>query len=200
MNVDSSSPQSDTKSLPRVIISHGTKGSADGNWFPSVKAELSRHGITCLIPSYPTPEAQNLENWSKVFSSEVGSLTPNDILIGHSLGAAFTLRLLEQVPTTPVKAVFLIAGFTAEIGISEYDLLNSTFIQGSFDWDLIKNQSNKFVCISGQNDPYVPLDLGQALADSLATELILIENGRHLNLEAGYSEFPYLVEQVLRVV
>ena len=46
------------------------------------------------------------------------------------------------------------------------------------------------------DDPYVPMRFAQDLADNLGAEIDIIENGKHLNGPAGYTDFPYLLQQI----
>jgi predicted alpha/beta hydrolase family esterase len=68
-------------------------------------------------------------------------------LIGHSLGATFLLRVLERQKTAVARSVF-VAGLLGPIGIAEYDQLNSTFIETSYDWATIKSNAGAVVCFS----------------------------------------------------
>ena len=46
------------------------------------------------------------------------------------------------------------------------------------------------------NDPYVPLEKGVALANGLGSEVILVEGAGHFNVEAGYTRFERLLEDM----
>ena len=181
----------------KIIIAHGTGGSPSINWFPWLSQELHTLGQTVITPKFPTPEGQSLESWLKTFEASFGFSNINDdcIVIGHSIGAAFVLRLLEQTKT-PVKASFLVASFIQELGLPEYDILNKSFIAGSFDWETIKEHSHNFFVYHADNDPYVPLNCGQTVASALNIPLTLIPNGGHLNAESGYTQFPEILSSI----
>ena len=183
----------------RVLVTHGTMGSPDGNWFPWLARELAAKGTKVLIPQYPGPEGQNLENWLKTQHDYVGALSEGDILVGHSIGAAFTLRLLEHSEIT-VKAAILVSGFSHQLGLADFDPLNATFIEAPFDWVQIRKHAKTFVSFSGSDDPYVPLEYGRELASNLGIEARVIEHGGHLNAESGYSQFPELLMEICRLL
>lgn len=180
----------------RVIIVHGSYGKPEGNWFPWLKHQVEALGHMAIVPKFPTPEGQSLAAWIDVFHSEAGVLTPETILIGHSLGAGFVLNLLEESPLQ-IRATFLIAGFLGALDLPDYDYINATFVSKEFNWPLIKRNAGDVFVISGDDDPYVPIARGRAIADALAVKLLVVPGGKHLNSENGYTSFP-LLESKLR--
>lgn len=177
--------------IEQVVILHGTKGSADGNWFPWLAAELRSAGVVVTIPQLPTPEGQSLENWQRSFTASVGEIGSGTTVIGHSNGAVFLLRLLERAQV-PIRLAVFVAGFCGPLGLPEYDLLNSTFVDGPFDWTAIIRNAPRRVCLIGEHDPYVPEREGRRLAAHLGVRPQVIANGGHLNAEAGFHTFPQL--------
>ena len=119
--------------MVNIFIIHGTGGNPQGNWFPWLKEELEKLGHKVFVPKFPTPENQSLENWLKVFEEYKQYLDENTIVIGHSLGPAFILNILEK-QEKPIKAAFLVAGFTGLLNNPQFDELNKTFTDKEFDW------------------------------------------------------------------
>jgi len=181
----------------RAIIAHGTKGSPAGNWFPWLIRELQSNNIEALAPRYPTPAGQSLNSWFRVFDQAAGELKPDDVLVGHSLGAAFSLRLLER--GGKALGVFLVAGFARRIGVEEYDVLNSTFVDPSFLWPTIKAAAGTIKVYCGDNDPYVPFEASMQMADALGVKAEIIPGGRHLNEESGWLRFPRILDDLLKL-
>jgi predicted alpha/beta hydrolase family esterase len=179
--------------MKRIIIFHGTCGSPDGNWFPWLSEEFSKEGYDVFIPKMPTPENQSLENWFKSFYAHCEELLEDDILIGHSLGAVFILRLLEQSLIT-VKAAVYVSGFTGKLELPDFDSLNYTFIEEKFAWEKIRSGAREHFCIYGEDDPYVPLAQSCELANFLGVESVMVPAGGHLNIDSGYAEFPLLLD------
>jgi len=184
--------------MKKAVIIHGTKGSPEGNWFQAVAAELDAQGFHTFVPQFPTPEGQNLDNWLATFESEIGELDQHSILIGHSVGAVFVLRLLEMIQI-PVHTAVFVAGFTGRLGLPEFDALNATFVSTQFDWEKIGSNASHFICLSGSNDPYVPFEQGKQIANSLGVPHLVIDGGGHLNSESGYRSFPRLLEELSSV-
>lgn len=93
----------------KIAILHGTKGTPEANWFPWLASKLENLGHEVIVPRFPTPENQSLIVWRDVFVQSFGQLTKDTILIGHSIGAVFSLRLLEM-STCQIAATLLVAG------------------------------------------------------------------------------------------
>ena len=176
----------------RVIVLHGTMGNPSGNWFPWLKNSLLPLSVNVHVPLFPTPEDQSLENWKEVFRKEVGELLQSDILIGHSLGAAFALSLLEE-STSKIEAFISVCGFFGKLAIEPYDTLNHSFISKPFNWHSIHSSFKHAVVVAGDNDKYVSKEMTRELSKKLNAPLHLITGGGHLNAESGYVEFPELL-------
>jgi len=181
--------------MTNIIIIHGTGGNPDRNWFPWLKSELEKLDCRVFVPKFPTPENQSLENWLHVFKDYEQYLDENSIVVGHSLGPAFLLSVLENLDR-PIKIAFFVAGFTGLLNNFEFDELNETFVTKNFDWAKIKNNCKKFYVINSDDDPYVFLEKGETLAKNLGTELIVLKNAGHINAEAGYTKFGLLLEKI----
>lgn len=185
-------------SRSRVIVLHGAHGGPNTNWFPWLHAELNAKGIEVLRPRFPTPEGQFLQAWLKAYDCAVEPLpAAPTILVGHSLGAAFALRLVERA-SRPFDGLFLAAGFIGALGLPDYDPINQSFFAGSFDWIAIRERRGRACrCWAGDKDPYVPLSRSQELADFLNAPLEVVPDGGHLNSETGFDTFPQLRNAIL---
>lgn len=114
----------------------------------------------------------------------------NTLLIGHSKGGMFLLKVLERLEQ-PVDTVVLVS---APIGVKpilyyEEDKLFSNF---EFDWEKIRHSAKKFIVFHSDNDPYVCMANGEQLAKELGIKLTFIPQAGHINAESGFTEFPAL--------
>jgi uncharacterized protein len=180
----------------KVVIIHGSYGNPDINWFPWLKLQVESCGHTAIVPKFPTPTGQSVSSWKEAFSKQVGTIDQSMILVGHSVGVGFILNLLDDQLEAPVKGTFLIAGFTGNLGLPDYDEINSTFACKDFNWPLIKQNAGATFVVNGDNDPYVPISKGQEIADALMVPLLTVPGGGHLNAESGYTTFPLLEEKL----
>lgn len=182
--------------MSEIIIIHGTGGSPERNWFPWLAAELRKRGHTAKVPRMPTPQGQSLEGWFTAFAEVVGDCTSDTVLIGHSLGAAFILRLLERL-STPIRGSLFVAGFLGELGLPEFDTLNASFVRSPFRWGEIRRNRGFARVYHGDDDPYVPLSQAQELSREIGAALVQIPGGRHLNAEGGYTKFELLLNDLV---
>jgi len=182
-----------------VYIIHGSYGSSKANWFPWMKQELEKINCRVIVPDFPTPENQNINSWLEVFFKYQGELNNNSILIGHSIGAAFVLNILERI-NLPIKASFLVAGFVGLLDKAKFDEVNKTISDKQFDWNKIKQNCKNFYLYHSDNDPYVPLTKAQELAINLETEIKLIKGAGHINKDSGFNEFKLLLDDISSLI
>lgn len=117
------------------------------------------------------------------------------ILIGHSLGATFALRVLEKLKH-PITGAFLAAPVSGLME-NEFDPLVKNFLENGFDWEKIIANCPHITVLYGERDPYVSLQQSQTLAKNLECRMITVPDGRHLNDSAGFSELPGLIDLIL---
>lgn len=178
-----------------IFIIHGAYGSPDENWFQWLAHELESLGHSVHIPEFPTPEGQNLENWMDAFEEHRSKMEEDTIMIGHSLGPAFILNVLEQIETS-IDAAFFASGFTGLLDKPEFDKINKTITDREFDFNQINSNCGDFYLYHGSDDPNVPLNKAVDLARRCHTGVYVIPNGGHLNEDAGYTNFPKILEDI----
>ena len=177
----------------RAIIIHGANGSPDEHWFKWLGKKLEK-SLEVFIPQFPIQENQNLNNWMKVIE-KIG-VNEDTILVGHSVGCAFILNVLEKYKA---KAAFLVGGFTGKLSI-EKDEINKTFAEKEFNWTKIKNNCSIFFIYNSDNDPHVPLEKGRELAENINCKLKIIKNAGHFRAKDGYIEFQLLLDDIKSIL
>ncbi len=183
-----------------VLIFHGTEGYPGENWFPWMKAELEKHGCKVFVPQFPSPPVvpAKIGEWFDVLKEYEQYINKQTILIGHSLGGKFLLRVLEKL-NHPVRAVFFVGTPIGIPPIANNDRDNA-FTGNDFAWDNIKKKAEYFGVFQSDNDPYVGLSNGKELAKHLGVELFFVPNAGHFNTAAGYTKFEALCDRVLGVL
>ena len=158
---------------------------------------MEADGVEVLRPRFPTPVNQSLDSWLDAYRRAVDRLPQAPtILVGHSLGAAFALRLVERAHR-PFAGLFLAAGFIGPLGLPDYDAINRSFFSDPFDWVGIAARKGRVCrCWAGDDDPYVPLSRSRALADELQVSLEIVAGGGHLNGETGFVAFPQILDGI----
>ncbi|HUS25961.1 MAG TPA: alpha/beta fold hydrolase [Nevskiaceae bacterium] len=175
----------------RVILVHGYQGSPAENWLPWLRAELEKRGIEVLVPSMPHADAPQLKEWLLHLQKIVGPPNEQTFLAGHSLGCPAILRYLESLPPgQKIGGAVLVAGFAEPITFRELD----SFVIGTWDEDRIKAAANTLVIINSDNDPYVPLVMGEHIRDRFNATLIVKHGAGHFNTKAGFTELPEVLQ------
>ncbi len=177
-----------------AFIFHGTDGYPEENWFPWMKKELEKLGIKTTVPQFLEADKPSLVKWSASFEPYEKEIGENTIILGHSLGATFLLRLLERIPGK-IKAAFLVAVPIGVPPIKNWEG-DQPFIGHPFDWVKIKKHAEQFFVYQSDDDPYVSIGNGETLAKNLGVLMNFIPHAGHFNAKAGYREFPELLEKI----
>lgn len=186
--------------MRNVFIFHGTEGYPEENWFPWMKEKLEATGnYKVFVPQFPSPPVvpAKVGEWFEVLKDYEQDINEDSILIGHSLGGVFTLRVLER-RKQPVRAAVFVGTPIGIQPIKNYDRDNA-FSGFSFDWSTIKANAKDLIVYQSDDDPYVGLENGEELAGNLGVELSFIPNAGHFNKRAGYTEFQDLLDKVLAI-
>jgi predicted alpha/beta hydrolase family esterase len=181
--------------MKNAIIFHGTEGYPEENWFPWLKGELEKVGYKVSVPQFPSPPIvpAKIAEWWEILKSY--NIDEDTVLIGHSLGGKFLLRILEKLDKPVQVAVFV----GTPIGIQPIanNERDNAFTGNGFDWERIKSNAKRFEVFQSDTDPYVGLENGKVLAERLGVKLNFISNAGHFNKSAGYTKFPQLLEKIL---
>lgn len=183
--------------MKNAIIIHGTEGYPEENWFPWLKNELEQLGYIVNVPQFPSPPVipAKISEWFEVLENY--EINEDTLLIGHSLGGIFTLRILEKL-INPVKAAFFVGTPVGIKPIKFYDR-DFAFSGFNFNWNKIRKNAKRFVAFHSDNDPYVALTNGEILAEKLGIKLNFVPNSGHFNAQAGYTKFPALLQEIINV-
>ena len=181
--------------MRNIFIFHGTGGHPKENWFPWLKEELEQKEYKVYIPQFPNPDKPLLGPWLKELEQYKDKINEDTILIGHSLGGLFLLRVLEEL-NQPVKAAIIVSGSAGVKPIKFYEG-DYNFSDGfKFDWEKIKSNSKQFVVFHSDNDPYISLGNGELISEKLGVKLTFIPNAGHFNKDAGYTKFNKLFDTI----
>jgi hypothetical protein len=184
--------------MATIFLFHGVYGHPGENWFPWLKREGEKAGHRVIVPQFPHADHPKLDEWLESFEQWKTLPDSEAILIGHSLGCAFALRLLEQAEK-PVRATFLIAPVWGVME-NKFDPLMTSFTSAPYDWRSIAEHAGSITVIHSDNDPYIALQKTEELAKNLSVGVTLIRNGGHFNEAAGYTTFERLLELIRPVL
>lgn len=188
--------------MKNAIIFHGSGNDHTGNWFPWLKAQLEKQGYIVWVPDLPNSEHPNRKGWLKtIFQNKDWIFNNQTIMVGHSAGATFILRILEVLPKgIKIHKSVLVAG-PSDLGTKpEYFRYREDLVKDPFNWAKIKKSCCTFYYFCSDNDPYeCGINKSKVFQQHLGGELIFLPGEGHFNLEKGpqYKQFPRLLEKIL---
>ena len=175
----------------KIILVHGYKSSPKGNFLPWLERELRARGFDVVVPELPTPETPDRDEWTEALVKASVPLTDQVIIVGHSLGGAAALRMLEaaEARSTPHAMVMVATPWMIK------DEKFRGFFMSELDFEVLMWRASKFVVIHAQNDPIIPVEHGKRYASALHAKLITPETGEHFQGE----EYPVILQAILDV-
>ncbi len=177
------------------MLIHGSFGSPFSNWIPWLRRKIEEKELDVYTPDLPTGVTyQNYTNWSNVMDGYVsaGVLNENTVIYAHSIAPVFICKFLVE-RKIKVKRIVSVCGFNNYFGIDkDYDTVNRTMYFDNLKD--IKNYCNDIICFYTENDPYVKQEVEKKFSDTIATKVVIIKDGGHLNAESNYIEFNELLE------
>lgn len=184
--------------MKSVILVHGSYGKPYENWFPWLEGKLSKEGIRCTVPTFPSPKHQRYADWSKLldYYLEMGYIDKETILIGHSCGSVFLARYFLEKPELEASCLVTVSGYNGFIsGNEEMDALNSDFYT-EYPLEEIKRRVRQVHSFYSKNDPFIPFSYLEEFARELEGQEHVIENAGHFNSAAGLDTFPELFDLI----
>lgn len=181
-----------------VIIVHGTFGDPFENWFPWLASELNLKGIHCTVPTFPTPECQNYQDWEELMNYYLRHkfVDENTVLVGHSCGAIFLVHYLLK-RKIKIKGLICVSGYNGFISGNEVmDNLNQSFYinNQNIRMDGLANHVHSFF---SDNDPNIPQDYLIRFANDIRAESHCISGAGHFNEIAGYKTFDEILDVIV---
>lgn len=182
--------------MKTAFIFHGTEGYPEENWFPWLKEKLETKGFNVIVPQFPSPPIvpAKIAEWFDVLKNYKQDINEDTVIIGHSLGGKFLLRILERLENKIKVASF--AGTPIGIPPIANNERDNAFTGNDFNWETIRKKADNFIIFQSDNDPYVGLNNGKELAKNLGVELSFVPNAGHFNKKAGYTKFEELWEKL----
>lgn len=178
-----------------VLILHGIQGKAGKHWMQWLHDQLVLKGHQVIMPTLPEPDNPNPQEWrSKIAELLKGIDNSQLIMVGHSMGVPAALDYLQNV-NKPILGLISVSGFSRDYGAE----LNTEFMsQLNINTTEVAKLIKHKMVIFGDDDPYVPQEELQNLANELEVESLIIPNAGHLNTSAGYTKLPQAVEFIVR--
>ncbi|GGE97200.1 RBBP9/YdeN family alpha/beta hydrolase [Mycetocola zhadangensis] len=181
---------------PRIIVAHGYNAAPHRHWFPWLVEQFDPGVVT--VPALPNSTAPELEPWVDTLAAAIGGVDDETILIGHSLGAITTLRVLERMPRPwRLRGLILVAGFVSSLpNLPKLD----EFTAPPVDLATLAAHIEHRSVIGSDNDTTVAPAFTAELARGLEAPLTIVSGGGHFVDRLGCHSIPELLPVVNRML
>lgn len=175
-----------------AVLVHGWKGWPEFAWFPWLRRELEKKGMTTEALKLPNPLWPDRRKWVELVKASIKS--PDTILIGHSLGCPSILFALQEYEGPPIHQVILVSGFARPF---PFPFMDKWFDGAHIDIPSVKSKSYAWSVLHARTDPMVPFKEGQWLAKQLDVKLIEVKSHwGHLAPENLAFDVPEILEAI----
>lgn len=177
----------------KIIFAPGNGGgSPNDNWFPYLKRELEKSGVTVIASEFPDNVLARESYWVPFLKDNLKA-DEQSVIVGHSSGAIAAMRLAEK---NRLLGSVLVGTYHTDLGIPAE--IESGYFTRPWDWDAIKANQQWIIQFSGLNDPWIPIEEARFVHDKLKTEYHESVDGGHFGGDYYKPEFPELLEALKR--
>lgn len=188
--------------LPRekskALIMHGFAGDPSKGWKPWLQVELEKRGYEVRNPKLPNFSSPNYDEVMEFLRLQTADFTENDMLVGHSLGCHFAMKLAEEKAFDKVMCVapsFSLCDLPYDVwrkNLADYDVQSAIDIIEKYPIDETKVKVRNKLAIFGETDEGVPCSNTKKLDDSWTT--VIIPAIGHMSEEV---EIPQIIQSAI---
>jgi len=171
----------------------GWQGSGEGHWQTWLSAALTEAGREVRHPTFADLDNPELADWLSGLRATLGGLPDDGFdVVAHSLGAVLWLHhVASAADGSPRPArVLLVAPPSPTTTIPEI----AAFFPPPLDIDTVRHSADGTVLVGTDNDPYTPEGITAAYGVPLKIATTVVPGGGHLNTEAGFGEWPNVLD------
>jgi len=155
------------------ILIHGFKGHSNKNFFPWLKSELEKDGHQVFCPDLPNTREPKIQEQVDYILAHA-KIDENTILVGHSLGGAVTMKLLEKINKKVAKVLF-----TDSFVKPEFTDHGRSEVEKSCDWKFnfskVKKLSDEFIVLADSSFTVIPEEQSYEMKKLFDAELIFVQ-------------------------
>jgi predicted alpha/beta hydrolase family esterase len=182
----------------KVIIVHRWHGTPEDDWYPWLKSELEKKGISIAIPAMPNTDRPTIDSWVRELSKI--SVDEHTYFIGHSIGCQTIMRFLEK--SKKVGGAIFVAGWFSLTNLDREEVpIAGPWLKVPIEFDQVKKATKNFVAIFSDDDPYVPfIENMKLFKKNLNAKTLVEENKGHFTEDDDVTEVPYVLDALLKIV
>lgn len=181
--------------MKSVLILHGTcdkveffnkntSSPSNSHWFPWLQKKFLCHNFLCQTPEMPNPYNPNYEDWLKTFENFYNEDVK--IIIGHSAGAGFLLKWLQNNPKTKLDKLILVAPWL------DIEKECSNFLDFQMKDDVLNNIKEILLFYSTDDEKSILDSVNKILSYYKNFKVYSFENKGHFVYRTIGSTFPEL--------
>lgn len=179
--------------MTTFLILHGFQNHRpEGHWQHTLAARLGERGHEVRYPQLPEPDAPVLDDWLTELHTHLRKPPSGGlVVVAHSLSVLLWLHAAARTPDAlPADRALLVAppspGVTAAIPeIADF--------AGRLDLAAVRLKAPARL-VYGEGDPYCPEGADVHYGDPLSLDRDLVPAGGHLDMPAGYGEWPSVLQ------
>ncbi|MFH1508776.1 MAG: alpha/beta hydrolase [bacterium] len=176
------------------LILHGYQGSGTKHWQTWLASELEKAGKQVLYPALPSKDQPSKNAWLQKLTETIKDIDSESLVVlAHSIGCSLWLHYANKNITKVPKMVYLVSPTTPDDrGIEE---ISSFFPLPKIN---LFPQREHYLMVASDNDPYMDIKEFKNLELSLSIPFLFIPDAGHINVDAGYGEWPWILEECLK--
>ena len=175
----------------KVIFLHGNwNSSPKDNWFPYLKQELEKLGLTVVARQFPDADLARSCYWLPFLKDELKA-DEFSILVGHSSGAIAAMRFAQEN-----KFIGSILVGTYHTDLKDEKEKASGYFDSPWQWNAIKNNQEWIVQFASTDDPFIPIQEARFVHEQLNSEYYEFDDQGHFGYEPRKETLPELVEVI----
>ncbi len=183
-------PRRPTRTVPTVVVP-GWQGSGEGHWQTWLEDKLRAGGRETRRPAFADLDHPDLADWLAALRATLRDLPADGFdVVAHSLGAVLWLHHIAVPGDAPRAArVVLVSPPSPATSIAEI----AAFFPPPLDLDAVRRGADGTVLVAGDEDPYIREGIAAAYGLPLKMATTVVPGGGHLNVEAGFGEWPAML-------
>ena len=138
------------------VFTHGVGGSPKSCFIPFMRTKLEEAGQQTLAPEYKNSDDPDFDDWKATFNESLASAwnkVDPIVLVGHSLGGYFVLRLLGESAETEWAQKLVGVVLVAPTSMKRPE--RRKFYSEEVQWDNILKLKAKIIMLYSDNDEKV---------------------------------------------
>lgn len=173
--------------MTTYFIIPGLGNSNENHW----QTHFENSGENFVRINQKSWDEPDCEDWVLNIENAISDYEPSEVvLVAHSLGCVAVAQWAKRFPKA-IKGALLVAPSDIENPVYTFSMTGFTPIP-------TERLSFKSIAVTSSNDIWVSEERARFFAEAWGSELINIGEAGHINVSAGYGEWPFGMELLSR--